>query len=56
MYVVWVPMNRALERDVPNATKEIFDPRATHYWEADGQLIKGCRDVLGGYNEPVWDT
>ena len=55
-YVVWVPMNRALERDVPSATKEIWDARATHYWDADGQLIKSYRDVLGGFNEPVWDT
>jgi hypothetical protein len=49
-------MNRALERDVPKATKEIWDARATHYWDADGQLIKSYRDVLGGFEEPVWDT
>ena len=55
-YVVWVPMNRALERDVPMATKEIWDARATHYWDADGQLIESYRGVLGGFNEPVWDT
>lgn len=55
-YVVWVPMNRALERDVANATKEVWDARATHYWDADGQLITSYREVLGGFNEPVWDT
>lgn len=55
-YVVWVPMNRGMERDVPTATKEIWDPRARHYWDGEGQLIAGYRDVLGGFNEPVWDT
>jgi hypothetical protein len=55
-YVVWVPMSRGLERDVPNATKEISDPRARHYWDGDGQLIASYRDVLGGFDEPVWDT
>lgn len=55
-YVVWVPMNRGLERDVPNATKEVWDPRARHYWDGEGQLIASYRDVLGGFNEPVWDT
>jgi len=56
VFVVWVPMNRGLERDVANATKEVWDPRARHYWDGDGQLIAGYRDVLGGYDEPVWDT
>jgi hypothetical protein len=56
VYVVWVPMNRGLERDVANATKEVWDPRARHYWDGEGQLIASYRDVLGGYDEPVWDT
>lgn len=55
-YVVWVPMSRGLERDVPKATKEVWDPRARHYWDGDGQLIASYRDVLGGFTEPVWDT
>ncbi len=49
-------MNRALERDVPKATREIWDARATHYWDRDGQLIQSYREVLGGFSEPVWDT
>lgn len=56
-YVVWVPMNRALERDVPNATKEVWDARATQYWDRDGWLMNAYKDVLGGYPfEPAWDT
>ena len=46
-YVVWVPMNRALERDVANATKEIWDARARHYWDADGWLMRTYQRVLG---------
>jgi hypothetical protein len=56
-YVVWVPMNRGLERDVPNATKEVWDSRATQYWDDAGWLMNSYKDVLGGYPfEPVWDT
>lgn len=56
VYVVWVPMSRGLERDVAQATKEVWDRRARHYWDGDGQLIASYRDVLSGYTEPVWDT
>lgn len=55
-YIVWVPMSRGMERDVPTATKEVWDPRARHYWDGEGQLIASYRDVLGGFEEPVWDT
>ena len=54
-YVVWVPMNRGMERNVPNATREVTDPRARHYWDGHGQLTAGYRDVLRGFIEPVWD-
>jgi hypothetical protein len=49
-------MSRGLERDVPNATRELSDPRARHYWDGQGQLTAGYRSVLGGFIEPVWDT
>ena len=55
-YVVCVPMSRGMERDVPNATREVSDPRARHYWDGEGQLIASYREVLDGYEEPVWDT
>ena len=56
-YVVWVPMNRALERDVANATKEVWDTRARHYWDADGWLMNTYKQVIGGFPfEPAWDT
>jgi hypothetical protein len=53
-FVVWVPMSRGMERDVPNATSEVADPRTSHYWDGDGQLVKAYREVLG-LNEPAWD-
>jgi hypothetical protein len=53
-FVIWVPMSRGMERDVPKATSEVADPRATHYWDGDGQLVKAYREVLG-LNEPAWD-
>jgi hypothetical protein len=55
-YVVWVPMSRGMERDVPNATREVPDLRARHYWDGEGQLIASYREVLRGFIEPVWDT
>jgi len=56
-YVVWVPMNRGLERDVPNATKEVWDARARHYWDDAGWTTNAYKDVLGGFPfESAWDT
>ena len=56
-YVVWVPMNRGLERDVPNATKEIWDSRARQYWDGEGWTMTTYKQVLGGFPfGPVWDT
>lgn len=56
-YVVWVPMSRGLERDVPNATKEVWDSRASHYWDDQGWLMNAYKDVLHAFPlEPVWDT
>ena len=53
-YVVWVPLSRGMERDVPKATSEISDARASHYWDGDGQLVKGYRELLD-FSEPAWD-
>ena len=50
-------MNRGLERDVPNATKEVWDARARHYWDDQGWLMTTYQHVLGGYPfDPAWDT
>ena len=54
IYVVWVPMFRGRESDVPKATKEVLDGRAMHFWDGDSQLVAGYRQTLG-FNEPAWD-
>lgn len=55
VYAVWVPMVRGMERHVPLAARELPDPRASHYWDGDGQLMAGYEDVLG-ISEPAWDV
>lgn len=54
VYVVWVPMFRGRERDVPRATREILDSRASHYWDGDSVLGKGYRETLR-LSEDAWD-
>ena len=54
VYVAWVPMFRGREADVPKATTEVPDPRASHYWDGDSLLPKGYRETLA-IDEPAWD-
>jgi len=54
IYTVWVPKQRGLERDVPAATTEVKDPRAAHYWDAPGVLVRGYRETLK-LSEDAWD-
>jgi len=54
IYVVWVPKQRGLERDVAAATREVKDPRATHYWDEPSVLVRGYRDTLK-VSEDAWD-
>ena len=57
-YVVWIPI---LQDDSPAAAVEarvlVSDPRATHYWDADGRLPKLFHSVLQLPAEwPAWDV
>lgn len=54
-YVVWVPMFRGMERDVPKATTEVPDARASHFWDGDSLLVKGYRETLD-LSEDAWDV
>ena len=54
IYVVWVPMFRGRESDVPKATTEVLDSRASHYWDGHSLLVSGYKQTLG-FNEPAWD-
>ena len=54
-YAVWVPKVGGREKDVPTATKFVPDARASHYWDADGVLLKSYRGALG-INQDAWDV
>ena len=54
VHVVWVPMFRGMERDVPAATREVPDSRASHYWDGNSVLTKRYRGTLG-LGEDAWD-
>ena len=54
-YVVWVPMFRGMERDVPKASAEVPDSRTHHYWDGDSLLVDGYRKTLG-LPEAAWDV
>lgn len=57
VYSVWVPILRSDgEFAVGRATKELPDRRVTHYWDADGTLVKGFSPVLGLGGRPAWDV
>ena len=47
-------MFRGMERDVPQATREIMDTRVAHYWDGESQLVKGYRQTLA-LPEDAWD-
>jgi hypothetical protein len=54
IYMVWVPKQRGLERDVSGATLAMRDSRATHFWDASSVLVRGYRDTLK-LTEDAWD-
>jgi hypothetical protein len=55
VHLVWVPMFRGMERDVPRATRQMPDPRVLHYWDGENQLGKRYRKTLG-ISEDAWDV
>ena len=54
IYMVWVPKQRGMERDVAAATLEVPDPRAAHFWDAPSVLVRGYREKLK-LPEDAWD-
>ncbi len=56
VYVVWVPSLPADdEGKVPAATARIPDERASHYWDAKGELKAAYQRALK-MEEPAWDV
>lgn len=44
-----------LKITVGRATKSLPDQRVTHYWDGEGELVKGFTPVLG-LAEQAWDV
>jgi hypothetical protein len=56
VYSVWVPILPSDAKiTVGRATKNINDIRASHYWDAEGELVKAYAPVLG-LDEQAWDV
>ena len=58
VYVVWVPSLPTDKEDrVPSATTKIMDERASHYWDAEGELVKAYGRVLRlEGDQTAWDV
>ena len=57
VYSVWVPILASDAKvTVGRATKYLPDTRVTHYWDADGELVKGFAPVLGLGDRQAWDV
>lgn len=55
VYSVWVPILPSDgEFAVGRATKYLPDDRVTHYWDGEGELVKGYAPVLGV--PKAWDV
>ena len=55
VYAVWVPILRTdVKLSVPQATKRFTDARVSHYWDGEGNLVKGYARTLE-IDGPAWD-
>jgi hypothetical protein len=55
-YVVWVPKKGATEANVAEATHTVSDPRASHFWDGAGLLLRTFDPVLGLGGDDAWDV
>jgi hypothetical protein len=53
-FIVWVPKLGAHQHNVAGATPTVPDPRATHYWDGTGYLVRAYPPVLG-LDADAWD-
>ena len=53
-YIVWVPKLDGHENNVDQATHTVADPRANHYWDADGYLVHAYDETLH-LGQDAWD-
>ena len=56
VYSVWQPiLPTDAKFTVGRATKNLTDPRVTHFWDADNELATSFSPVLG-IDGPTWDV
>ena len=58
VYAVWVPILRTdMRLAVSRATTRLPDERVSHYWDAEGDLVKAYSRILGlPDSRPAWDV
>jgi hypothetical protein len=57
VYSVWVPILASDAKfAVGRATKYLPDNRVRHFWDSNGELVKGYAPVLELGDKPAWDV
>ncbi|MDQ3252344.1 MAG: hypothetical protein M3R15_00310 [Acidobacteriota bacterium] len=58
VYSVWVPILKSdVEGSVTQATGQLPDERVSHFWDGNGELVKGYSRVMKfGDEQPAWDV
>lgn len=58
VYAVWVQILRTdMRLAVSRATTRLPDERVSHYWDAEGDLVKAYSRILGlPDSRPAWDV
>lgn len=54
-FIVWVPKLDGHESNVDEATHTVGDPRASHYWDGDGVLVRAYDGALR-LGQDAWDV
>lgn len=56
-YAVWVPILLPdVEVSVPSATRRMKDPRVTHFWDGDAEVVRAGAALLRLGDKPAWDV
>ncbi len=55
---MWVPILKSdVEGSVAQATGQLPDERVSHFWDGNGELVKGYSRVMKfGDGQPAWDV
>jgi hypothetical protein len=57
VYAVWVPILKTdVKATVAAATELLPDERVSHFWDAEGDLVKAYARIMELGNRPAWDV